>query len=681
MLLYPRFEAILHIVFKVTLLSVIFLGGYEALSAQETNTSKVDVDSSLTWPVKWNSTISATYGEYRPGHIHIGMDFRTRDRQGGLAVGIPALAVGDGYISRIRITPNGYAKSIYLTLNDGKSARYAHLDGFIPAIDDYIRLKQKELRKNNIDIELPPDLFVFRKGEEIAYTGNSGTKIAHLHFELFEPSGTSVNPMHYGLTVQDSRQPSVRGTAVIPLDAYSEADGDCIPRVYATNFVRGDYKVLDIPKVYGKFGFGVRCADKADDTPNNNAPYGFELSLGQDILCQVKYDSCDLTAFLQSDIDRDPYLNKNGRGVFQRIFRSDNCDITFHTGNGIIDTREYEPGVYDWTIRVDDFYENGVEIKGKVEFLSAPIMPEQETINEFTINGKTVQNDSISSGYSYTFFNDFIRIQSGSSNPKFYWQGANTVKANFHNLGKSRVGRIKFDESNVGHNYFIGAGGKIIGEYIVSKISPSTGGIIASDDSKFRIEFPPDAVFDTIFPVLKEIDVRKLNLPYRSEGRAFKMEPDWIPFKKPAVIKWETDNTDLQAGIYYLNGGGKPVFLGSARDSLTVKGSCRNFETFVLIYDREPPQIRFMSPKISRGLNTRYPKFKFKIGDGLSGINSDSVEAYIDGEWIPLDYDQQRASVYVKVKDALPSGKHILILKCADKCGNENSMELNFRVN
>ena len=94
------------------------------------------------WPLKAGQNLTAVFGEERPGRYHTGIDIRTFGE-----IGYPLLAVEDGYISRIRTSSKKYGKTIYLQLNDGNTAVYAHLDHFIPELDNLASALQEYYNK------------------------------------------------------------------------------------------------------------------------------------------------------------------------------------------------------------------------------------------------------------------------------------------------------------------------------------------------------------------------------------------------------------------------------------------------------------------------------------------------------------------------------------------------------
>ncbi len=77
---------------------------------------------------------SANFGEMRPGHFHAGIDIKTDGAEGK-----PLVAVADGYVSRVSLGAYGYGRAVYLTLHNGTTAVYGHLQRFRKDIEERVR--------------------------------------------------------------------------------------------------------------------------------------------------------------------------------------------------------------------------------------------------------------------------------------------------------------------------------------------------------------------------------------------------------------------------------------------------------------------------------------------------------------------------------------------------------------
>ena len=99
--------------------------------------------------------------------MHYGLDF-------SLEKGNPVYATADGKIKTVKSSFGGFGKYIYIDHENGYMTVYGHLDKF----------KVKRGQK-------------VKRGELIAYSGNSGRSTApHLHYEIIK-NGKKVNPINY----------------------------------------------------------------------------------------------------------------------------------------------------------------------------------------------------------------------------------------------------------------------------------------------------------------------------------------------------------------------------------------------------------------------------------------------------------------------------------------------------
>ncbi len=91
------------------------------------------------WPIHASQSLSATFCEYRTGHLHAGIDIKTWGE-----MEVPCVAIADGYIEGIVIGYNGYGRGIFIRLADGNLAIYGHLERFTAEMEQMIHDKQLE---------------------------------------------------------------------------------------------------------------------------------------------------------------------------------------------------------------------------------------------------------------------------------------------------------------------------------------------------------------------------------------------------------------------------------------------------------------------------------------------------------------------------------------------------------
>lgn len=87
---------------------------------------------------------------------------------------------GDGYVSRIKISTFGYGKAIYITHPNGYTSVYGHLQKANGAIESYIKSRQYKEQSYEVEMYLYPTELPVKKGDVIAFSGNTGGSGAHL---------------------------------------------------------------------------------------------------------------------------------------------------------------------------------------------------------------------------------------------------------------------------------------------------------------------------------------------------------------------------------------------------------------------------------------------------------------------------------------------------------------------
>ena len=143
-------------------------------------------------PLNIPISLSGNFGELRPNHYHMGVDIKTAAREN-----LPVYAAADGYISRIKIEPGGFGRAIYITHPNGYTTLYAHLNNFAAKIDAFVKQQQYANESWKVELDVSPALLPVKKGDFIAYSGNTGgSQAPHLHFEIRRTSDdVNVNPL------------------------------------------------------------------------------------------------------------------------------------------------------------------------------------------------------------------------------------------------------------------------------------------------------------------------------------------------------------------------------------------------------------------------------------------------------------------------------------------------------
>ena len=175
----------------------------------------LNCDTSWTLPMSPPVELSAGFGDLRPNHFHMGIDIRTGGREN-----LPIYAIQDGYISRLKVSAVGYGWVLYVAHPNGYTSVYAHCNKYAPSIQDFYLDTSEAMQQNEVDLILPANKIVVKKGELIAYSGNTGGSSGpHLHFELRDTkSEHALNPLLHGFKVSDTGQPVLGGIRIYAID-------------------------------------------------------------------------------------------------------------------------------------------------------------------------------------------------------------------------------------------------------------------------------------------------------------------------------------------------------------------------------------------------------------------------------------------------------------------------------
>ena len=321
-------------------------------------------------PLEGDLRLSGNFGELRSSHFHAGLDIKTN-----LTIGKPVYAAADGYVSRLKVAHFGYGKALYLTHQDGFSSVYAHLDRFSPSIQDYI--KQTQYKKEQFQVELFPskDQFIIKQGDLIGYTGNTGSSGGpHLHFEIRDPQSRPLNPLIYGIQIEDSKRPLPTSLRWYPrsesdLNIEAQAQNLSLTKVNDSEFI------AETLETSGWIGFGLGVYDQQDGSLNKNGVYQIRCALNGSLVQEVLFDriSFDETKYMNRYMDYRYYQERKQR--VQKLFRPSNNPL------GILKNLESDgfveiiPGSsYTFTIELFDFNQNRT-------LITVPILGGENTLS------------------------------------------------------------------------------------------------------------------------------------------------------------------------------------------------------------------------------------------------------------------------------------------------------------
>ena len=297
-------------------------------------------NSGFSKPVNLPFNLAGSFGEPRKDHFHSGIDIKTNGVEGE-----PVFAIGDGYISRIKVSPYGYGKVIYITHTNGFTSVYAHLSTFYGAIEKYIHAQHYVQQKSELDLTLDATIFPVKQNDTIAFSGNTGGSSApHLHFEIRNTKTEhALNPLDF-----------------YPKEFYVDTIPPQINRIkfysvlnsFYNCYESASYNLLKDSNYYTTthptdiktelFGISVEGFDKQDSSASKNGIYRIRVLCNDKILFQYTLNEIDFDKTRMCNLFFDYYEQQHANGYYYSTIKLPRNKLPIYdtiNNNGLIDTK------------------------------------------------------------------------------------------------------------------------------------------------------------------------------------------------------------------------------------------------------------------------------------------------------------------------------------------------------
>jgi murein DD-endopeptidase MepM/ murein hydrolase activator NlpD len=316
--------------------------------------------------------LSGNFGELRTNHFHAGIDIKTQQREG-----LNIYAAADGFISRIKVSPFGYGYALYIDHPNGYTTVYGHLQKYSPAIDAYVKQEQYKLQSFSIDLFPDSTMFPVKKGDFVAWSGNSGGSGGpHLHFEVRETiTEKIINPLLFGFEVKDKIAPTVHGIWIKPLNDSSFVNGAQVPVTYETKVSSGRCQLAKQtpPTVYGDFGFAVHTIDMLDGNANKCGIYRVEFFVDSVQVFGQRLEKLDFATNRAMNAHTMYERFKKHKSSIHNSYRVAGNPLEIYdnlVNDGIVSFRDGK--LHDCEYRITDVMGNISTLKFQVQALTAP---------------------------------------------------------------------------------------------------------------------------------------------------------------------------------------------------------------------------------------------------------------------------------------------------------------------
>jgi len=217
-------------------------------------------------------------------------------------------------VARIKVSPWGYGKALYIAHPNGYTSVYGHMSAFKDRIDSLVSARQYSEHEFEQDIYLEYGTLEVKQGQVIGLSGNSGGSGGpHLHFEIRESASQKpLNPLFFGYDVVDTRKPDVIGVKLSSIGSGFYVQADVAQETYLPVEKLPD----TIDCVEGKVAIGIHGFDKHDAGANKNGIFRVEMLVNDEshILWTMDKTSFDQGRYVNAF--RDFSENKKRRTIY-----------------------------------------------------------------------------------------------------------------------------------------------------------------------------------------------------------------------------------------------------------------------------------------------------------------------------------------------------------------------------
>ncbi|MFQ5511824.1 MAG: M23 family metallopeptidase [Candidatus Krumholzibacteriia bacterium] len=635
---------------KTSLISTFFLLGTGATLGAIVEGG---VEPGRPWPLPITINLTSSFAEYRAGHLHAGLDIKTYGREG-----VRCIAIGNGYVSRLRSSPDGYGKAVYLTLDGGEIAVYAHLSEFSPQLERALYEAQKEENRYRVDVYFDRDRFPVKQGDVLAYTGRTGASAPHLHFEFRDGDQNPVNPLSHGWSLEDKQAPGVRGAVWVPLGAESRIDGACRARDVEVQRVGPDtYAVVDTVRIRGPVGVGAHIVDRLNGTSGRLAPYRVELSVDGVMITSVQMERFSYghtgEVELAYDMERVRRYNRHylllfrreGESLWNREFR----------GGGVIDPARLENG----GARAHTAVVRAIDRAGNVSVTMIPFVSDDGGPGA---PGSTAGDGGPDGCY---FFGDLMSVEKTALVPE---RGAARASSRDRLQLAFRVddlpgGTMQLTPAGTGRVFHVFAVHG--GESIVGDVASLGAGVSTNERSLYASAF----LYLSAWPheAAPSAELQSIVSPVE-------VGPTSLVFKRSAGLRMALDGkADGREAVYRLDERKKEWSYNQSRvRGDTVYTSIRSPGVYGVFVDAEAPRIAELSlaKRKSYATGEALPEIVIALVDEGSGIDPDLSEVRLNGERQVARWDGFAKKMFVLLREPVPEGAYEVSVVAVDRAGN-----------
>lgn len=627
----------------------------------------------VLWPLSIEISQSSSFAEFRGMRFHAGIDFRTQQKNG-----FPVRAIADGFISRAGVQFRGYGYALYID-HPGMNARvvYGHLQDFAGPLKEYIDGKLKKMgQRFGINDFFAADRFPVKKGDVVAFSGDTGLGPSHLHFEMRTLQDEPLAPAIFGFRPVDNILPVFHSFYFEPMAHLTVINGSFLPaKADLKTLGKGNYRLENNLKVSGR----VAMQAGISDTNGAGNRFGIEkvtLKTGDKVLIERVFHK-----FSYDNSNQCPWVydyfksNQKNTGYVYNLFKWPFDTLPFAAAypawSGCINTSDFVDGQFAFSLIASDYGNNSIQASGllaseKIEFEQRFA---EEQLAAYNFSRIVQTNFSLIAVGTQTKDDTARKTEYGRVAVK-----DRTGKSSYQPcIMKSGTVEIAFEQDSRWQ------GGAWIGDRRIlpeTTFVDKTGGELHPGHGT-RVEFPAGSLNFPIFAAMTRVDLtpgfggdlkRGWLQPY---SPVWSLTPDNVVFNSEVklLISPNHYSGDIKKlGVYSVNAPGKYSYNGEKYEGSSLTFTARTGGKYVILEDLLPPVISYSRQTDHYHLGRCYV---FNASDVGKGVDYLGAWAEINGVSTEVYSDPDKAEIYVVKPDkALP---HRITLKVSDYAQNSKT--------
>ncbi|MEW5694259.1 MAG: M23 family metallopeptidase, partial [Candidatus Hydrogenedentota bacterium] len=489
---------------------------------------------------------------------------------------------------------------------------FFHLEKFgNDSLNKYLR----EIGGEDIDLWFKNAIRV-NAGEIVGYSGESGSGLPHLHFELRTDFDTTVNPLQL-IKIQDKQSNFiVESLIVYPVGIGSLAFGKADP---VEVLVSPDRPLRYAEILFkGEIGMGVKCKFQTS-RGDSLSPYEWGIKLDDTKIFKQRFDYISYYDNTKSARIYDATKSTFGPTFYSLyLFNREARPVTFNSNNewnGIIDESFTESRIF-----ITDYLDNTYEIHVKF------------------INNENIDFD-FNKDYTIEGWDDIFLIKSKYKGEKTYkWIDVKELESGVHKL---EINNKRLDEV-----------------YLVVIDEKQNEFFI---DTNFSIKVPGDSVFKKTGIIINRDRAKKelAGMIVKDYGYQTKQVYD---FKKEIKLKIKyKEKRGEHLCVFSYDWKKKKAGFYKAIEKNAQEVDVRYLKSFVIADD-------IKKPYIGKGYYKTKEIYCIESYDRESGIDEDSIIVTAGKMKIPSEYDYDRNLILCNLKNITDIDRLNVSLK--DRAGN-----------